>query len=138
MEQQNKELTELLPQGIRLKVGKFEVVAKPFSANDWALIISRFANTEAINQNDVTAERFFLWLLIRKDERYRHITEEDVGEEFTLKDIPTLWPIIEKLIQDSLPSEMTEEQKKEPGSPGKPSLRSSPRSSAGRPTKSGN
>ncbi len=137
MEQQNKELTELLPQGVKLKVGKFEVMAKPFSANDWALIISRFKNPEAIDLNDIAAMRFFLWLLIRKDERYRNISEEDVGEEFTLRDIPELWPIVEQLMAESLPQGVLDEQKKEQNFPGRQSLPSSRKISAGRHNKSG-
>ncbi len=137
MEQQNKELTELLPQGVRLKVGKFDVIAKPFTANDWALIISRFANPDAVDLNDASAMRLFLWLLIRKDERYRHVTEEEVGEEFTLKDIPELFPIVERLILESVPAGTFEEQKKERGSRGKPSSLLLPRALAGRHNKSG-
>ncbi len=137
MEQQNKELTELLPQGVKLKVGKFEVMAKPFSANDWALIISRFANPDAVDLNDASAMRLFLWLLIRKDERYRNVTEEEVGEEFTLKDIPELFPIVERLILESVPAGAFDEPKKERASRGKPSSLLSPKISAGRHNKSG-
>ncbi|MDW8029605.1 MAG: hypothetical protein RMK94_14570 [Armatimonadota bacterium] len=104
-EREVKELQDLLPQDEVLKIGKYEVLAKPYNLNDWVIIFSRFSDLEALNLNDVSVFRLLLWLQVRKDERFKTVTEEEVGEEITLKDLPRLIPVIERMIAQSLPEE---------------------------------
>jgi len=107
MAEEIKELQELLPQGEVLKVGPYQVVVRPYNLNDWVIIFSRYATMDALNINDVSVIRLLVWLQIRKDERYKTVTEEEVGEVMTLKDIPRLVPILERLVMESLPEEET-------------------------------
>jgi len=119
MSEEIKELQELLPQGEILEVGPYKVVARPFNLNDWVIIFSRYATTDALSINDVSVIRLLVWLQIRKDERYRTVTEEEVGEVMTLKDVPRIVPILERLVAISLPEE--EPKKGEEKSRGKKS-----------------